>query len=176
MNLKSSGSLENVDALRKAFDESFAIRPGERNQNVEGLLVLRVSGVSYAVKLREIKGLFRKKKISPVPGPVPELLGFAGIKGILVPVYSLAALLGRGQENCDSKWFVLCQSSEAAFFALAVEEFEGYVDVAYSNITSDAVPSAKPRTFHQVARINDTSRVIVDIPTVLSLIQARIKK
>ncbi len=79
--------------LRIAFDRSFAEPAVGIAPRREHLLTIRVGGQPYAVRLSEVAGVFTGWSVVPVPGPRPELLGVAGHRGDLIPVYSLAALL-----------------------------------------------------------------------------------
>ena len=80
-------------ALRQAFDLSFALSPPPASPEVEDLLTLRVAGNPYAIRLRDIAGIVAGRKVVPVPAITPGLLGLAGIRGGVVPVFGLASIL-----------------------------------------------------------------------------------
>src|ERR1039458_7695948 len=84
-------------ALRQAFDQSFALPPPPASQEVEDLLAIRVAGNPYAIRLRDIAGIVAGRKVVPVPAVRLDLLGLAGIRGGVVPVFGLASILGYGQ-------------------------------------------------------------------------------
>ena len=81
--------------LRADFDRSFT-EPARRYdiEHVE-LLAVRAGGRPYALRLSQTSGLFPDRQVTALPGPVAALLGIAGFGGAIVPVYDLAALLGR---------------------------------------------------------------------------------
>ena len=112
--------------LRQEFDSTFQALPPVAPVARETLLAVRVGGQPYAIKLAETAGLVTGRQIVTVPSALPELRGVAGIKGALVPVYSLAACLGH--EDGDARWLVLHRSDEALAFAFT--EFEGVLEVA----------------------------------------------
>ena len=80
--------------LRRAFDQTFAEVPLPVTQDVTNLLGIRVGGDPFAIRLGEVAGLFADRKIVPLPSPVPELLGVAGFRSGLIPIYSLRGFLG----------------------------------------------------------------------------------
>ena len=72
-------------------------------------------GAPFAFRLAEIAGVAVDRKLTSLPSPVPELLGLAGLRGRLVPVYSLTALLGGTPEGTAGRWLVLdCGRSRRA--------------------------------------------------------------
>ncbi len=124
-----------VAELRGVFDQARAapFSSGAEEQT-ENLLAIRVSRDAYAIKVTEISGLATDRKIVAFPSSISELLGVAGIRGVLVPVYSLAALLGYDAEAGQVRWLALCGTEEP--FALALGEFEGYMRVPRAQLYS----------------------------------------
>jgi chemotaxis signal transduction protein len=110
--------------LRTAFDQSFAKPTAGASARLEHVLAIRVGGRPYAVRLSEVAGVYTGWSVMPVPGPRPELLGIAGHRGELVPVYDLAALLGTGGDTARadggdagrSRWTMLTVGTEPVAF------------------------------------------------------------
>ena len=111
-------------ALRRAFDLSFAEAPTAGAEPLESLLALRVGGAPYAIRLSEIAGVHADRTVVPVPTPMPDLLGVAGIRGAIVPVYDLGALLGHPRST-RPRWMLLAASP--ALVGLAFESLEAHV-------------------------------------------------
>jgi purine-binding chemotaxis protein CheW len=112
--------------LRAGFDRSFA-EPARIDATVEeSLLAVRVGDEVFAIRLAEIAGLHAGKKVTRVPGADPALLGIAGFRGAIRPVYSLAALLGLPARP-SPRWLVI---TAAAPVALAFDVFEQHLRVA----------------------------------------------
>jgi chemotaxis signal transduction protein len=158
--------------LRNAFDRARAIplSMGAVEQ-VEGLLSVRVAGDPYAIRVSEISGLANDRKVVAFPSPIPELLGVAGIRGGLVSVYSLAALLGYSREAGQARWLVLCGAEEPV--GLAFSDFEGYFTVPSMQVyATDQRDAARVRVKH-VVRAADLLCAVVNIPDILESIKRR---
>jgi chemotaxis signal transduction protein len=120
-------------ALRRQFDEGFAAPAASITEPLEGLLAIRVGSDPFALRLSEITGLRVGVKIVPVPSPVSQLLGIVGIRGMMVPIYDLAALL-RYPPASNSRWFVFARVQQPVGFAF--ETFESHVQVSQASLAS----------------------------------------
>lgn len=158
--------------LRNAFDRARALPfLSEVRERIENLLVLRVSGDAFAIRLGEISGLATDRKIIALPSPIPELLGIAAIRSRLVPVFSLAALLGYSAPATPGRWLVLCGTEEPV--GLAINDFEGYLRVPLSRVhAAGQKDDVSARVVH-VVRTDDLVRNVVSIPALLEIIQRR---
>ena len=153
-------------AMREEFDARFAQPPLLPQAPGERLLALRIGASGFALRLSEISGIQAQKRIVPLPGGPDGFRGLAGIRGRLVAVYSLAALLGirgAGEEN----WLVLTQGSEP--IALAFPAFEGFIE------ESTLVPAQERDTEHvrEVLRAGSVVRGVIHLPSVVDAIQRR---
>lgn len=116
---------EQIERLRREFDESFATPEGERPELVP-LLAIRVGGRPFALSLSELGGTAAGARIAPVPARSPALLGLAGIRGRVVPVFDLASLFGEAKPEATPRWIALSQGNEA--IGLAFSELEGHLE------------------------------------------------
>jgi purine-binding chemotaxis protein CheW len=111
-----------LEALRAEFDSAFAARrtvpPAETP-----LLAIRIGAAPYAVRLLEAGGLATAPRIVPVPSRRRELLGVAGLRGEVVPVYSLARIVLGADDGEPPRWLVLARGEER--LALAFAHLEG---------------------------------------------------
>src|SRR5215218_10100104 len=94
MSVGSAVPTNRAAELREAFDRSFAQLATSEADVVESLLGIRIGTDPYGLRLGELSGLFADKKITRLPSPVSELLGIAGFRGAVLPVYDLGMLLG----------------------------------------------------------------------------------
>lgn len=161
--------------LRSVFDRERAAPSSSRTEvQTESLLAIRVSRDAYAIRVSEISGLATDRKIVAFPSPISELLGVAGIRGTLVPVYSLAGLLGYGAVAGQVRWLVLCGTEEP--FALAFTDFEGYVRIPQEQLYSAEQKDVTRTHVTHVARTTDMVRAVVSIPLFRETIQERCRK
>lgn len=158
--------------LRDAFDRARAIPLSTAGvEQVEGLLSIRVAGDPYAIRVSEISGLANDRKVVAFPSSIPELLGVAGMRGGLVSVYSLAALLGYGREAGQARWLVLCGAEESV--GLSFSDFEGFFTVPSTQVyAADKRDAARARVKH-VLRAADLVCTVVSIPDLLESIKRR---
>jgi chemotaxis signal transduction protein len=156
-------------ALRLAFDRSFADPVRTDAAATQALLAIRVGVEPYAMRLSEIAGLFAGKKITQVPCGDAALIGIAGFRGAIVPVYSLAALLGHSSAQTP-RWLAM---AAAAPVAVAFEAFEGQLLAS-----ADAILAAQSRgemrsCVREFVRTQNFSGPVMHLPSVLDAIKAR---
>jgi chemotaxis signal transduction protein len=165
----AQGIGEQAAALRLAFDRSFAepLPPG--TDLSEDLLAIRVGGEPYAMRLGEIAGLFADKKVTPVPGGDASLIGIAGFRGAVVPVYGLEALLGHASGQ-RPRWLVI---AAAAPVALAFEAFEAQLSVPPHAILPAQSGGEARSCIRDFVRAPHFSGPVIHLPSVLDAIKSR---
>ena len=167
-----SPAVNTAAELRNAFDRARAVPHSlQAAEQTEKLLAVRVCGDPYVIRISEISGIAHARKIVGLPSTIPEQLGLAGVHGSLVPVYSLAGLLGYSTETAQAKWLALCGVEEP--FGLALNDLEGYLMVPLAQI--DAAQSddvTRPHARHMV-RTGDAVRAVISIAAIREAIQRR---
>jgi purine-binding chemotaxis protein CheW len=153
--------------LRDAFDASFAAPMRADPVAHEVLLAIRVGTERCALRLAEIAGLFADRDVTPVPGRNAALLGVAGCRGVLVPVYSLRHLLGQDSAPL-LRWFVL---AAAAPIALAFDVFEGHVRAAAGAIVPRQ--SGHGGTAGEIVPTPDGLRSVLHLSAVIAMLSAK---
>jgi purine-binding chemotaxis protein CheW len=156
--------------LRLAFDRSFAEAPRAEPVRLEDLLAFRVAGDPYAVRLADTRGLFADRKIVRLPSPARELLGVAGFRGAVVPVYDLRALLGYPAAEAP-RWLFL--AAHASAVGLAFDRFDGQLRVPSAAIVAGAPGEALRPHVREVLRAHDLTRSILDVFSVLEAVKTR---
>jgi chemotaxis signal transduction protein len=158
---------DRTAALRLAFDRAFAEPFRLDAPATENLLAVRVGAQACALRLSGIAGLFADRKITRVPGSAAALIGLAGFRGALVPVYSLQALLGVGGAR-PSRWLAI---AAAAPVALAFEAFEGQLRVSPDAILAAETHRALGGCAREFVRLGDFAGPILHLPSVLEIIE-----
>ena len=156
--------------LRLAFDRSFAQPVAVDSVPLDALLVVLVGADRYALRLSEIAGLFVDRKITPLPSAVPELLGVAGFRGTMLPVYDLGLLLGHAPAGTTRRGVVI---AAALPIALAFDEAGAHLRVPRDAIATAQGPAAERRHVHQVAHTTDGAWPLVQLSSVLEAIRSR---
>jgi chemotaxis signal transduction protein len=145
--------------LRADFDRSFGEPARRHDEEHAELLAVRAGGRAYALRLSQTSGLFPDRPVTPLPGPIPALLGVAGFSGGIVPVYDLAALLGHPAPD-RPHWLVLTAGSPP--LALAFHELDGHVRVPASSIMAEGAGGSGSR--RGMVPLPGGIRPIVDLP------------
>jgi len=161
---------DQLAALRSSFDEGFAVPPKVREEGIEPLILVRVAGEALALKSIHITGLARIGRILPIPSPISELLGISGIRGVLAPVFDLAALLGFHPGGAQPLWLALTRGETQ--IALAFEEIEGHVAVSRASFYEDLASPARGH-IRETARIDRAVRGVADIPGIVEAVRRR---
>jgi chemotaxis signal transduction protein len=157
--------------LRRAFDAAFAAAPREARGDAVSLLAIRVGSDPYALRVLEVAGLLQPKCIVQVPSRRAELLGLMGLRGAVVPVYSLARLLGRGAEAEEPRWAVLCGAEDRV--AVAFGAFEGHVEVAAGELVTAAEGGAAREHVAHLANAGGALRPVLSLESILRAITGR---
>jgi chemotaxis signal transduction protein len=159
-----SGLVERVAELRSAFDRAFAVPPRADAGIKQDLLAIRVGPEPCAIRLSEVGGLFVDRRITRIPTTEAALIGIAGFRGAIVPVYSLRAVLGHSGTE-PTRWLVI---ATAAPVALAFDLFEGHM-----RVPADAVlpqqPNAQMRSLApDFVRGADAVRPVLHLPSIIA--------
>jgi purine-binding chemotaxis protein CheW len=156
--------------LARAFDEVFAKERISAAAETENLMAIRVGDEPYALRVREISGLTLCGKVVPVPGGTPALMGIANLRGALLPVFSLPALLGFDQAGANLRWLAVCGTRDPIGLAFSV--FEHYFAVPPSDVS--IVESGEMRNHaRELVRTSAAMRLIINIPSVTKTIYSR---
>ena len=158
--------------LREEFDNAFSLPIQKDTLQSRHLLAIRIGGDPYALNPEEIAGLQVDRAIVPVPGVLPEWLGLAGIRGELVPVYSLAMLLGYEQSaTTKPRWVALCGSKQ--LLGLAFDAFERHLNLTLPQIAAADPANIKTEHVRSIAHADEVSRPVVSILSVTAEIAKR---
>jgi purine-binding chemotaxis protein CheW len=134
-----------------------------------------VAGDPYAILLRDIAGIVTGRRVVPIPAVTPDLLGLAGIRGGIVPVFGLATILGYGPAPGTPRWMILCGTEEP--IALAFSDFEGYVRLPTSALHADENfrgTRQHVKYVNQVASTQGGVRAVISIPRIVETVRHRI--
>jgi purine-binding chemotaxis protein CheW len=156
--------VEQVATLRTGFDRGFVMPHRPTAARTEDLLALQVGPDPYAVRLSGVAGLFVDRRVTRVPADVPSLLGIAGFRGTIMPVYSLPILLGQTPTKAP-RWLIILA---AVPVAVAFDRFEGHLRAAFDTI----LPQQAHAQMHEYApdfvRGAETVRPVLHLPSIVA--------
>jgi len=152
--------------LRTAFDRSFAEPLRSHDVAMVELLAVRAGGRPYALRLSQTSGMYPDRPVTALPGPLPALLGVAGFRGGILPVYDLAALLGHPAGD-RPRWLVLAAGHPPLAFALG--ELDGHLRVAADTILTEGHEGAG--CLRGMVPLPGGTRPIVDMPAARAAVQ-----
>ena len=130
-----------LEELRHSFDSSFSRPPPPQQDPGEALLRLHVGGSALAVRLSQLAGLHIMPRVVRLPGSPASLLGLVGIRGQLIAVHDLAALLGLPVGEAP-RWLLLAGGARRV--GLAAGGFEGQLRATREQLSGGGVGSAHP--------------------------------
>ena len=131
-------------------------------------MTIRVATDGYAIRLWEIGGLVKGRRIVACPSHMPEFQGIAGVRGALVSVYSLPALLGYHIDTSRAPWLMLCAAEGTVGFLFP--EFTGFSRALPGQVHSETgrnAPSAQSARTAHVLRSGGEVRPIINVARLL---------
>jgi chemotaxis signal transduction protein len=156
--------------LRREFDATFGAPPAPRAAAVASFLAVKLGDDGYAFRIHETSGLAAARKIVALPGAPSVLLGLAGIRGVVVPVFSLASAMGYSGDVAP-RWFVLCGGADPIAFAFAA--FDGYLELPASEVrTVDERESGRAHV-REVFQARGELRGVIALPSVTKAVRER---
>lgn len=158
---------DRAAALRLAFDRSFAERPKPAGAPEEEFLAINLGAVPHAIRLSEIDGFVADKPIVRIPSRAGALLGVAGFRGAIVPVYDLRTLLGYPTAETP-RWLVI---ASGALVALAFDAFDRHLRVAREAILPRAAGNGSSQFVREIFSAGDVIHSIVHLPSVVDAIK-----
>lgn len=156
--------------LRAEFDGSFGAAPRPSEGAGEAMLLLGIGEDHLAVQAREIAGLLPCRHVVDLPSRAPELVGVVGIRGAVVPVFSLALLIGYGHDPEPPRWLMMCGPEPVG---ISFGAFERYIRAPLDALRQ--VPPAERRSPHvtHLLAVEGTTRPVVSVASILRFLVER---
>jgi chemotaxis signal transduction protein len=164
-----NAATERLAELRGAFDRTFAAPAHARLEDPVSLLRIEIGGQPFALRTLELSGLAADRRVVPVPSRRAELLGLAGLRGTLVPVFDLARLLGVPRHEVEPRWLALAGRENP--LALAFDRLEGYVEVAPECLHPGETESRR-RYLRYWVTTGPVVRGLIELPALIQTIRA----
>ena len=156
--------------LRLAFDQTFARVAAARPPDPEILLAIRIAERPHSLRLSQLAGLLADRVITAVPTAERSFLGVIGLRGSIIPVYSLSGLLGY-PGSAEPRWMALAGRQEQVGFAF--DAYEGHLQPAAAELLPPGDATAPSPHVHGVVRCGSTIRPLLDLDSLLNRIPRR---
>jgi chemotaxis signal transduction protein len=171
MTEEHAGAADSAAELRNAFDRSFAMPPAAAPDEAANFLGITIGASAYLLELSEITALFADTRIVPLPGAAGGCLGVAMLRGDVVAVYSLRALLGHATGDEQPRWLALAGRGPVAAFAF--DKLEGHLRIPRADISlaQDATPHGHIRAS---AVIEGSPRPIIGVHALMDHLEQRL--
>lgn len=150
---------ERAAALRAAFDRTFAEAPAPPRDALAGYLAIRVGNQRRAVVLADVSALHVDRRIAPLPSEHSALLGLAGVRGAILPVYDLRVLLDEARSE-PPRWMIVAACAPVAF---AFDGFEGLLRVPQVAVAAGAA---------EIVSSDDLRRVVLSMSQLVNDIRS----
>ncbi|EPX59453.1 hypothetical protein D187_002943 [Cystobacter fuscus DSM 2262] len=160
MSASSQRGTLRLEELRDSFDSSFSRPPPAQREPGEALLRLRVGRTSLAVRLGDLSGLHLMPRLVRLPGAPASLLGLVGLRGQLLAVHDLSALLGLASGEAPG-WLLIAGGARRV--GLAATGFEGQLRASAEQRHHDVASSPHPLLATRVSLPGGTLLPVLDV-------------
>jgi chemotaxis signal transduction protein len=117
---------QRIVELRHEFDSSFS-RPWQSEQvERDSILCFTAEGRRFAAPLTGLQGLAKAGTILPLPSRSPALLGLSVVRARILPVYSIARLMGAPARATEAVWLAVLRGRESV--GVALDTLDGYAN------------------------------------------------
>lgn len=114
----------------------------------------------------ELVRVVARQKVVRIPSTAPGLIGIAGIRGDIVPVFSLSTLLGHGDDPEPPAWTILARADQ--LIGLAFAELEAYLLLPSSAVRRDETHRGSSKYVRSLVGTGADLRPVIDLPLVLN--------
>jgi len=157
---------DRARGYREEFDRSFQRVLEPARTESENLLALRTGAERWAFRMVDIASVHARCRIVPVPSSSSALLGLAGLRNAIVPIYDLGSLLGQPAE-APPGWVVLIRARQPV--GLAFEHFEGQLRLPREHVIAASDGSQARGPVRGVIDSGDV-RSVLDVSSLLQTI------
>jgi purine-binding chemotaxis protein CheW len=142
------------------------------NASRVSVVVFRLGKERFGVPLVDLKQVFPRVSITPIPGKRDLLLGVANLDGTLRSVVDLNAVLNTSASDSEAGYIVLLRAAERPL-ALWIESLEGVSEIDLTTLVAfDEIASVK--TANLVRGITESRIVILDSAAVISHVKEQL--
>ncbi|NUP13218.1 MAG: CheW domain-containing protein [Polyangiaceae bacterium] len=158
--------------LRRAFDQSFVRPRGADKEELTSLLAVRIGPDPYAVRLSDVASLHADRPVTALPTKASGMLGLAGFRGALAPVYDLRTLFGY-PGGSTPRWLLVVSAPEP--LGLAFDAFDAHVRLPAKDISSSDDGNASARYVRGLVHMTTGIRPLIHIASIVEAITSHVQ-
>lgn len=106
----------------------------ERPEGAVHFVVLSIAGETFAVDISKVREIIRVTKVTWVPGAPDYVLGVINLRGSVVAVIDLAAMLGMQGADEDSQTRIIVVESSGVVLGMLVDSVSRVADILPSQL------------------------------------------
>lgn len=130
--------LESIGDVERILQSQTALRAAPEQKS--RLLVFRAGGESYALPMESVREVECVGRVTPVPGAPGFIRGLVNLRGEILPLLDLAALVGRREERPAQRLIVAQAGPADPVVALMVEELNGLAPLSEAAVKPPSRP------------------------------------
>lgn len=115
-----------TSALRKPV-------PDHDSVAVAQFVTLRMNGQLAGLPITQVRDVFVVKQVTPVPQSDPAVLGLVNMRGRIIPVLSLAALLGMPQGEPPAKRMAVSVEFQGEIYGVQIDHIGDVLSLPLSS-------------------------------------------
>jgi purine-binding chemotaxis protein CheW len=163
-----------ADDLRREFDRGFAAPPPALVEQAIDFLVVGVADDLYALRITALRALVSDRRIVALPTPMRELAGVVAVRGAMVPVYTLRALLGKAPAETPPARLVVAGPPPGV--GLAFDRLERHLRVAPGAVAPATPTGGEGRQHVRQVVVSDAGLVpVLEVDSVLAEVERRVR-
>ena len=137
------------------------------------LVVFRLEGQRYALRLGAVERFVRAVEVTPLPGAPAIVLGAIDVGGSVLPVLSLRRRFGLPEREVGVEDQFLIARTSSRTVALVVDEALGVIDVPAEEVTAAGRIVPGLEQVQGIVTLGDGMVLIHDLETCLSFDEER---
>jgi chemotaxis signal transduction protein len=130
--------LESIGDVERILQSQTALRAAPEQK--PRLLVFRAGGESYALPMESVREVECVSRVTPVPGAPGFVRGLVNLRGEILPLLDLAALVGRKEQRPAQRLIVAQAGPADPVVALMVEELNGLAPFSEAEVHPPSRP------------------------------------
>ncbi len=135
------------------------------------LLVFRVGGEEYGVRVEHLSEVIRPSVLTGVPRAPSHILGIYSLRGTIVPIFDLKRRLGLPETPAQKTARIVVTKSASGLNGFLVDGIVGVQHVPFGNMGSipDTIPEDGAVFLEGIARLGEKIVILLDVEKVVAV-------